>query len=189
MRAELVLMGRRLDMAPRTDRQALVVLIYSGLAALMVWLWFFDRWHASGYWMIFASLLLSRLFLGGYTIGGLIKPFSGTGPRRSPRPPSMLALGLRLYRPQPDDNVYQNDERELRQRDRAHFRAYQVLAVALVLAWLLASLKRNKPQLLGFLPGTADHLLYGLVLAAVVLALTLPKAILLWTEPDMERDL
>ena len=29
---------------------------------------------------------------------------------------------------------------------------------------------------------------YGLVLAAIVLALTLPQAILLWTEPDMEAS-
>jgi hypothetical protein len=183
------LMGRRLDMAPRAHRQALVVLIYAGLAGLMIGLWFADRWRSSGYWMILASLVASRLFLGGYTIGGLIKPFSGKGPRPSPRPPSMLALGLRLYHPRPQDRVYENDERELRQRDRVHFWAYQALASALVVMWMLASVKANTPRLLGFLSVSADKLLYGLVLVTVVASLTLPQAILLWTEPDMEPDL
>jgi hypothetical protein len=31
-------------------------------------------------------------------------------------------------------------------------------------------------------------LIYGVVLAAIVAALTLPQAILLWTEPDMEDE-
>jgi len=37
---------------------------------------------------------------------------------------------------------------------------------------------------LSFLPAL---LIYGVVLAAIVVALTLPRAILLWTEPDMEE--
>ena len=187
MKAELVLMGRRLDMAPRTNRQALVVLIYVGLAALMTGLWFIDRWHASGYWMIFASLFVSRIFLGGQTTGGLIKPFSGKGPRSSPRAPSLLALGLRLYDPRPEERVYENDERELRQRDRVHYWAYQALVVALLGIWLLTSLKINAPRLAGLLHVSAGRLLYGLVLATIIVSVTLPQAILLWTEPDMEE--
>jgi hypothetical protein len=38
---------------------------------------------------------------------------------------------------------------------------------------------------------TADRileLLYGGLLVALMLALSLPQAILLWTEPDMERE-
>jgi hypothetical protein len=32
------------------------------------------------------------------------------------------------------------------------------------------------------------NVLYGLATATVVLGLTLPQAILLWTEPDMEEE-
>ena len=188
MKAELVLMGKRVDMAPRASRRALVIFIYAGLAALMAALWFADRWHASGYYMIFASLFVNWLFLGGYAAGGLIKPFSGKGPRRVPQPPSPLALGLRLYNPLPQDRDYRNDERELRQRDRAHYLAYQALALCLVAVWMLTSLQRNVPRLIGFVPVSADQLLYALVLIAVVASLTLPQAILLWTEPDMEES-
>jgi hypothetical protein len=80
MRAELVLMGKRLDMAARVQRRALVVSIYAGLALLMAALWSVDRWHTSGVYMIFATFLVNRLFLGGYNFGGLIKPFHGKVP-------------------------------------------------------------------------------------------------------------
>jgi hypothetical protein len=40
---------------------------------------------------------------------------------------------------------------------------------------------------LGWLPGGPAIYLYGLTLALVVVSQTLPQAILLWTEPDMEE--
>jgi hypothetical protein len=33
-----------------------------------------------------------------------------------------------------------------------------------------------------------DAMYYGLTLVAIILFLTLPQAILLWTEPDMEEQ-
>jgi hypothetical protein len=33
-----------------------------------------------------------------------------------------------------------------------------------------------------------DKLVYGLLIASFILFLTLPQAILLWTEPDMEAE-
>jgi hypothetical protein len=95
MRAELVLMGKRVDMAPRINRRALVVLIYAGLAALMGGLWMLDGWHVTGVCLWIATVLANRLFLGGYGFGGLIKPFSGQG--RSEAPPPFLLLALRVY--------------------------------------------------------------------------------------------
>jgi len=188
VRAELVLMGKRVDMAPRTNRRALVVLIYAGLAALMAGLWMVDGWHVTGVYLVFATILVNRLFLGGYGIGGLIKPFNGKAPKRSEAPPPFLMLALRVYQPAPEESEYRSDERELRQRDRAHYQAYQVVTVALAVVWLLADWKLSASRLLAWVPVSADLMLYGLVLAAIVVSVTLPQALLLWTEPDMESE-
>ena len=181
-------MGKRVDMAPRTNRRALVVLIYAGLAALMAGLWMVDGWHVTGVYLVFATILVNRLFLGGYGIGGLIKPFNGKAPKRSEAPPPFLMLALRVYQPAPEESEYRSDERELRQHDRAHYQAYQVVTVAQVVVWLLADWKLNASRLLAWVPVSADLMLYGLVLAAIVVSVTLPQAILLWTEPDMAAE-
>jgi hypothetical protein len=190
MRAELMLMGKRVDMAPRAHRRTLVVLIYATLAAAMAGLWFADHWRVTGVYMIFATILINRTLLGGYNFGGLIKPFSGKAPTQRIDPP-FLVLGLRVYRPEPEENEYRNDERESQQRDHAHYSAYQGLTLGLVLIWLLADWQANAPRLLGWLlgwlPGGPAIYLYGLTLAVVVVSQTLPQALLLWTEPDMEE--
>lgn len=189
MRAELVLMGRRVDMAPRMNRRTLVVSIYGGLAALMIGFWFVDRWQVTGIYLIVATYLVNRLFLGGYNFGGLIKPFSGKAPRRLDDPPPFLLLALRVYRPEPnEDREYSNDERELGQRDRAHYLAYQAVAASLPVIWLAANWSVHAPRLLKWLPISAAELVCGLALAVALVAVTLPQAILLWTEPDMESD-
>jgi hypothetical protein len=131
--------------------------------------------------------VINRLFLGGYNFGGLVKPFSGKPPQR-PEPPPFLLLALRVYPQMPVRDEYRSDERELQQRDRAHYRAYAVLAVLLTVLWLLAGWNAFRPKLLAWIPFSPALLMYGLVLAAMVMALTLPQAILLWTEPDMEEE-
>jgi hypothetical protein len=188
MRAELVLAGKRLDMAPRAHRRTLVALIYFVLAALMLVLFLADHWRTTGYYLVFATFLVNRLFLGGYNFGGLIKPFGANPPRRSSQPPPFLLLALHVYRPEPEESEYKSDERELQQRDRAHYTAYQCIAVVLVVLWLLATWNTFKPHLLAWIPLSPSLLIYGVVLAAIVAALTLPQAILLWNEPDMEDE-
>ncbi len=188
MRAELVLMGRRVDMALQARRRTLVVLIYAAMALLMTAMWFVDGWRTSGIWVYWAALLACRLFLGGYYRGGLIKPFNNKPPRREERAPSFLAVGLRVYNPLPeDDRSFRNDERELAQRDRAHYLAYQAIAVALVVPWFVADVGVAKPAWAQNMGISAVHLLYGLILAILLLVFTLPQAILLWLEPDMEE--
>lgn len=182
-----MLMGKRVDMAPRAHRRTLVVAIYTGLAALMTGCWFIDRWHVTGVYMIFATILVNRLLLGGYNFGGLIKPFSNKAPQPRMQPVPLLALGLRLYLPGPDESDFRNDERELAQRDRAHYQAYQAICLVLAGIWLISDWLAMSPRLLARLPVNPGLLLYGLVLAAIVLSQTLPQSILLWNEPDMEE--
>jgi hypothetical protein len=186
MKAKLVLMGKQIDMAPRAHRRTLVVLIYSMMAILLAGLWFVDRWRTSGIYLILATMLVNRWFLGGYHFGGLIKPFSSKGPlHRNPvfPPPPFLKLTLQEYSPEP----YHNDERELHQRDRAHYQAYQIITNSLVCFYMLAGWWGIFLQFLTRRPLLANELLCGLALVAMVSALTLPQAILLWREPDIEE--
>jgi hypothetical protein len=187
MKAELVLMGKQIDMAPRAHRRTLVVVIYATLAVFMVCLWLLDRWRSSGTYVILATMLVNRWFLGGYYFGGLIKPFSGKGPRRETvlPPPPFLTLALRVYWPHPEEGEYRNDERELHQRDRVHYQAYQFILYIFLGFCLLANLGGH---FLMRRPLLAYELFYGPVLVAIVIAYTLPQAILLWTEPDMEES-
>jgi hypothetical protein len=187
MKAELVLMGKRVDMAPQNHRRALVALIYGTLAIFMAGLYWLDGWRTTGYYLVFATFLINRLLLGGYNFGGLIKPFSGKPPARPEQAPPFLLLALRVYEPGPARSEYRSDERDLAQRDRAHYQAYQALASVLAILWLFSGWSAFAPHLLTWLPVAPALLVYGVVLASVVVALTLPQAILLWTEPDMEE--
>jgi len=188
MRAELIILGKRLDMAPRTNRRTLVVFVYAGLAAALTAFWFMDRWRVTGFYIIFATFLVNRFFLGGYNFGGLIKPFNGKPPRQELQLPPFLVLGLRRYQPEPEEGDYSNDERELQQRDHAHYQAYQWISLVPCLIWLLASAGLNHNRVLIWMHislQTLDILIYALALSAMVVGLTLPQAILLWAEPDM----
>lgn len=193
MRAELVLMGRRVDMAPRAHRQLLVMATYAGLAVLFAAFWMIDRWRMTGAFMFFATLLVNRLLLGGYNVGGLVRPFVKV--RRAEHVPTqpLMWLVMQRYVRDPKSDDVRNDERELQGRDRAHFQAYQWLCIALILIWWLADFNTVKSASLMHVPVLAwiaefgPTLLYGMVLLTIVLSQTLPQAILLWNEPDMEE--
>lgn len=188
MNAELVFFGRRVSMAHRSRRRVLVVSIYTCLAVLLMVLWFLTHWRGTGAYVFWAAILACRFFLGGYYTGGLVKPFNNQAPRQSEIPPPLLALKLRVYQPilAAGEPAYRNDERELRQRDHAHYLAYQALGIAVCAPMLIASLRVIRPSLVP-IPISPDELYYGLTLVALVLFLTLPQVILLWTEPDMEE--
>jgi len=190
MRAELVLLGRRVDMSRRARRRALVVGIYAVLAALLVGTWFVDHWRTTGTFIFWAAMLACWQFLGGYYSHGLVKPFTGKGPRQFDQAPLLLLLKLRMY---PaivghEEGGYRNDERELRERDRAHYQAYQAIAVVVVIAWMVAYAGMANRHFVAVIPMTPAQVFYGLMLLTLMLIFTLPQCILLWTEPDMEAE-
>lgn len=82
------------------------------------------------------------------------------------------------------------DEREMHRRDHAHFRAYWLLRYGLV-AVLFAGYFANPNPITPLLPLALRAFLTKLPLILFVttgiLYITLPQAILLWTEPDMEE--
>jgi hypothetical protein len=188
MNAEVVILGRRISMARQARRRMLVVTIYAAFILLMAVLWATTQWRGTGGIVIWAAIFACRFFLGGYYSGGLVKPFNGRAPKRHVMPPSLLALKLRVYQPVPaaDDSAYRNDERELHQRDHAHYLAFQALGVAVCVPMLIASMRLIRPSLMSWISMPPDAMYYGLTLVGIILFLTLPQAILLWTEPDME---
>ena len=188
MNADLALFGQTISMARRRRRRVLVAVIYSMLAVLLIGSFVLGNWRTASPYVIWAVIIACRLFLGGYYPGGLVKPFNGKGPKQFEMPSSLLALRLRVYPPVPgaDGESHRNDERELSQRDRAHYRAYQVLGASLVVPWMILSLFGD-PRLFHWNAATLDHLCAVLLLAILALFLTLPQSILLWTEPDMEE--
>ena len=190
MNTELIMLGKRVNMAQQSRRRLLVVIIYTLLALLVIASSTVSEWRSVSPYVIWATILACRLFLGGYTPGGLVKPFNGKAPARSDAPPSMLALKLRVYQPLPGANgeSYRNDERELHQRDLAHFRAYKALGIGLLVPYATSSLL-SVQSLASLKPETVIHLCSTMTLGLLAMFVTLPQAILLWTEPDMESDM
>jgi len=193
MRAEFVLLGKRINMTSRARRRWLVALIYVGFAVWMISAFcFLDHLQDVFESMMFlafwpAGFLVNRYLLGGYGYGGLVKPFYNTQPwpYETPRDPHWLCLVLQLP-PSPDKVDYRNDERELRQRDHVHFQAYRAVSVSMVIVTMLLYMRRHERPFLGFLSVPSD-LPFALTLAVLFVSQTLPQAILLWTEPDMEE--
>lgn len=188
MNAELMLLGKRVNMARQSRRRALVVVVYAALALVIALTWWWTGWRGTGAWVIYAMIVACRFFLGGYYRGGLVKPFVYRKPVNAEMPPPVLALKLRVYQPvlQADDDGFRNDEREMNQRDRAHYMAYQAIGSLVAVEAFVASMRMLSPKLQAWMGMPPDELYYGFALVALTLFVTLPQSILLWTEPDME---
>jgi hypothetical protein len=188
MRAELMVLGKPVDLSQRSHRRVLVLCIYATLLLLicaLVWLsQISPAWRIGGVYIVFFALLLNRFLLGGYARGGLIRSFTNQEPRPA-TPPPYIPLGLYLRLSNISDRDWQNDERELQLRDHAHYQAYQAIAVLLAVLWLVSGWSASTSSMLAWLHVPIQAALSTLALSAVLLAITLPQAILLWTEPDM----
>lgn len=184
MRAEMKVFG--ISMAARNRRRLLVVSTYVVLLVLGFVSWRTLGPARAGSWVImFSILVVNGLIFGGYGARGLVKPFANRPPREESVRETLAKLELEKRTPlrfgSPD---WQNDERELRRRDRVHYQAYQAVALGLLPMWLLSGWALQRPH---WMPdGLLPMLLYGVSLPAAVLVITLPQAILLWTEPDVE---
>jgi hypothetical protein len=189
MRAELVVLGKPVDLSLRARRRMLVTGIYATLLILIAAVaWsshYTASWQLGGVYLVFFTLLLNRVLLGGYARGGLIRNFNNREPYTRPTPPLYLLLSLHLRLSSASDMDWRNDERELHLRDRAHYLAYQVIACLMAVVWLSTGWSAATAHLLAWLHISTTGVLYLLALATVLLAITLPQSILLWNEPDM----
>jgi hypothetical protein len=167
MKTEIQLLGNRISIATRTRRRWLVGAIYAGFVALITaWFALYGSPTAavrSGTGIaIFVVFQFLGRFLGGRTFrGGLVPPAES------------------------------GDERERRRRDHAYYLAYKWWDLAFIPVFLSLGLKMN-PHYLTWQPALhvlADRLPWALAVGAGILYFTLPQAILLWTEPDIEEAL
>ena len=124
--------------------------------------------------------------LGGLRGGGPVKSFSGRKPRlplitdESQDGTHTLDLDGRAERR--NRIAYALDERDREQRDHAHYVAYRIvrwaLCMAATLGWAAWFL----------LQGRFVALAPALLWLVALLALSLPQAVILWTEPDSTAD-
>jgi hypothetical protein len=160
MRDRMRLLG--IDMARRSNRRWLVAVTYVALLAFGAILWTLggNRGEAWAftYLLLATSLFVNQIVFGGYGCWGLIRPFSARTP-----------LGVHTPR--------HNDERDLRRRDRMHFYAYRIVVSLILIGYFLGRDLFRHPQV-------ANALLVG----GLMVGLTLPQALLLWIEPDMEFE-
>lgn len=205
MRAELVLMGRRVDMARRARRRGLLVAIYAGFAVFMTGFWFVDQWRT---WTICAFALLLGLSLAIF--GMLLKPFNGNERLWRYKEPQNSRIAKLIFPREPEVQDRWNDERELRRRDRAHYYAYRVLAFAMIpLSALVFSQRESVIQRQLYLesllredhvpnwPGAVawlatasqkvDNLVMAVVICMFIVSALLPQTLILWNAPDMEE--
>jgi hypothetical protein len=124
MKTEFVLFGKRINMASRSRRRWLVVLVYAGFAALMAAFWSLDHWRLSCVCIFIAALAVNRRLFGGYASGGLVRRFGGNQMLWRYDKPPQSRIGKLITPSEPDLRDYQNDEREIRLCDRAHYHAY-----------------------------------------------------------------
>jgi hypothetical protein len=84
------------------------------------------------------------------------------------------------------------DEREMHRREHAHFEAYSLFGKMVLVAMIAQPFFRGRNPITPLLPpalrGGMMDWPSALWMTACILYLTLPQAILLWSEPDMEES-
>jgi hypothetical protein len=126
--------------------------------------------HVPGrYASLVSQLFILPLFVAWRILRDMVGEMEFVG-----QPAKMTSLGLSGRRDQDEP-----DERDVTVRNAAYFNAYRVLATYSILASLVAVELWNSSH-------TAAPL--GLFLVMLVIATTLPQAILLWTEPDVPGE-
>jgi hypothetical protein len=166
-------------METQRRRRALVVgyyLVFLAYAIFLIWMRGPEKYPR----LLPLSAFMVILF-GGLGAAGPIRPFSKrlyeaqTG--QDDGPPLTL-LGSR-----PAKSHYVVDERDDQMRDRAHYLAYSILRWPLILVLIFSEL-----WIMDAKPEQVAHWLLILSVPLAVIFLSLPQAILLWTEPDIEPD-
>ena len=162
-----------ISMAPQKNRRLLVVITYATLVACVIAMLIVSpsKRRAQTAWLLFvpiADLVVSYAVFGQLT-------------KRAVFPPPMVevtSLGLTPRRRDQDEP----DERDLALRNAAHYQAFRGAAVYGFILW--ASI-----PLFWHLSGPIVVLLVLLMaMPLLTILLTLPQAIILWTEPDVPEE-
>jgi hypothetical protein len=194
MKTELVLFGKRINMAPRTHRRWLVGAFYGIFGSLLLESWFIGSHTGGGFLTIEFTLMVGPI-LGGYFAGigvlsgraGLVEPFKAQKTLKYPESASILRPSTLLHPVVDDDPELRTDERALRRRDYAHYVSHGFLGAVVSVGFILEFLN-NSPLDIGLSSNSVNRIVYCLLQIGYISSMTLPQAILLWTEPDMETD-
>ena len=160
MNTHLDILGKHINMAPQSHRRLLVTFFYFAVTAFcLVWCSFNPKQYL-GAWIVCGCMILGTT---------LAIAFSGTA----------------------GDMYSRGDEREMVRRYHAHFKAYSLFGKLVLVAMIAQPFLRGRNPITPLLPpalrGGMMDWPSALWMTACILYLTLPQAILLWTEPDMEE--
>lgn len=130
---------------------------------------------------------MSASMLGG---AGLVEPFNGQKVLYYPKN-SGRSYWRSLFHPEVDpDPGLRVDERAVRNRDRAGYKAFNIVGTIIMIA-MLVDWGGGDPDLffgLGMTVEQSHRVLRFLLQIGYVFTFTLPQAIMLWTEPDMDPE-
>jgi hypothetical protein len=161
----------------RTQRsRRTLVLIYYGILVLGLGALLWKQKFLPGAILIQTFTLGS--FFGGIRSGGLVKPYS----ERTPEPDQSCLQELNLSGIRPFSMRKMLDERELHERDHAHYTAYRILRwsfCAFAGVFVLGMVWQP-----GFFTRNAPNIFWGLT----VYVLSLPQSVILWNEPELLSD-
>lgn len=194
MRTQFKIFGMRLNMAPQANRRALVWMVYGLIAIIMTASWMSNPTGSDAFFISIVSGLLLRSTFGGrfqskyYLFGsGLVEPFDGNEVLDLKR----SSKWARFLIPEVgDEREVRNDERALRRRDHAHYVAFQSLGSLVMLALILKFIDsvplHPTTESLGLTRESVNRIIFAILQISWIEIMSLPQAILLWTEPDME---
>jgi hypothetical protein len=152
-------------------RRGLVVAYYLVIASVMALAFWRERFL--GYGFVTQTLMLGGFF-GGIRAEGVIKPYSEQTP--DPAYSGIQELNLSGIRSRSMPKLL--DEREIHERNQAHYTAYRLLR------WLICGITVICILGTAFRPDFLLKDYLTLLWGITILVLSLPQSVILWTEPD-----
>lgn len=198
MRTSISLFGKRIGMARRANRRMLLIVFYASFSVVLALSWALLRSGNEGSFGAIEFTLLLGPILGGYFArsvflfgdAGLVEPFDDRKVLYYPKNPGMSYFRS-LFHPKVDpDRGLRADERSIRDRNKAGFAAFNSLGTVVMIAFLVDWIGGDTSGVfhgLGLSPDDSHRVVRLLLQVGYLLSFTLPQAILLWTEPDMEE--
>jgi len=162
------------SMVNRSNRRLLVATTYAALLVMMaiVIIILPAGRQIDAVWMcgILAYNVVSRAILDRLVKDTVLPEIRGG---------ELTSLGLTPRRRRGEDVP---DEREVAVRNAAYFEAYRALAVYSIAIWFAS------PLFFSFTGTTAIRVIQLRSIPLLAMALTLPQALILWTEPDVPEE-
>jgi hypothetical protein len=175
------------SMVSQRNRRILVALVYFSLIAFISAGAFLKKatlFGSTGFPFILWVLLVTR-----YTFGKLIPNFTfNIADLEQVDTSTPESYGFNSPTPVPVKPAQvdaEPDEREKAVRNAAHFTSSRAIAIYLLLSWIAIVFAQDASI---HLATFALPIAIYVVLAAVVMAFTLPQAIILWNEPDLPEE-